>query len=164
MKLTGYHYSVTGASGYPFYEDQIERCVINRFALPTFPVAIHGFGHEWISEFDPKDTVVPGMVRRVADNKSGETVCQIIFAGVDRYEILLNDERVAVHINGGSYAFFSGEAIVARIESAREIPADVPEKLRDYDCELVCRATLSEPMKPELVLAILSFPLLRFAA
>lgn len=163
MKLIAYRYSVTGASGYHFYENQNELCAMSVFSFLTFPVAISGFGHEWTSEFDSNDTIVPGMTRFVVDDKSKETVCQIVFIEAGRYDILVSGERVRVFIETDQCVFFSGEASIARIKRAYETPVDVPQKLRSYDCELYCRADLAEPMKPELALAILSFPLLRFA-
>ena len=162
MKIMGYHYGATGAWGYAFYEEQKKICTLSSIVVPSPPVLLQGFGHEWYSKLDQAGTVAPGLTRSISDHKSKENIYKIIYQNSGQYDIVFSDDHMAVHIGNDHYAFFSGDTEVAQIEKVCETPIEVPQELQYYDTELHFLANVSDQIKPEHMLAILSFPVLRF--
>ena len=165
MKLNGYRFSATGVFGYDFYDAQKELCTVSGILAPSMPVTIRGRGCAWNSSLDHGTAVSPGTARAVWDSETKATVCQVVFAGAGRYELLFDDAHVSVHIESSGYAFFSGDEKIAEIRRTHPIPMIVPKRSEQFDTHLHFRADVPDPTNPaneRIVLILLAFPLLRF--
>lgn len=163
MNITGCRRSATGVFGYEYYENNQLLCSLNSLVLPDPPVYIRGMGLELVSEFDRDMTIVPGSRRAVTDRWTGETLFHLVYRNRGQFDILFSSDHVIrVFAADDLYLFRFGPgqvAEMARLTDSRAAAAmECPPDLEPY-----FRALLPEQLEPEEILAILSFPMLKFA-
>lgn len=164
MNIIGRCYSATGVFGYEFFNENELFCAVSSLSMPSPPVLIHGCGCEWYSEFDTDIMIVSGLTRYVVDDKSKEEVFKIVYKDTNLYDIIFADIRITVHIENGSYIFLLDETEIVRLEKTEETYVkDSNVWQQYYSSDSFYLAVISGSMRTECILAMLSFPMLRFA-
>lgn len=158
-KIVAFRMTATGVWGYRFYcGDQLIGTISSPVG-PTSTVRVEAAGIAWYSTFHMDNTIVPGISRRVKDNRNGKEVYRIIYCQPQFYRMMKDGESLLVERRNETYLFGNqGMPVLAmteRIESWPWIPGN------GYEPYLL--TTLYEGNVTEsLLMAILSFPALRF--
>ena len=160
-----YRYSVTGEWGYAYYAGKQPvggcNCQISKSSM----VRVIGDNVVWYSSCGLDTEIVPGISRRVNDNRTEKEVYRLIFWQPGLFVASARTENgtasVMIEERNGMYLF--GEAgmpvaaITERITEAEWIPP------HPYELEPVFKTTFFEGVDSEgFRLMVLSFPALRF--
>ena len=156
----GYRYSTTGAFGYIFCEDSVEKCRVGCSVIPSPPVYIHGKDRNWVSKFDNETTIVPGLTRTVKDEKTGAEAARITLKDVGRFTIN-NSIDVFCDLEG-KYTFYANNALIGRITRFEGSCSRLPE-VAGCDVEPYFDVMIKEGLDEEQVMLMTAFPLLRFS-
>lgn len=160
-EIITYRLSATGVWGYEFYHPN--RTLIGSVSsvlAPSAAVRIEGGPIRWYSRFDIDTRIVPGIGRKVKDNRTGDEVYRIIFWQQGLYQVRTADDRsVQVEIRKDAYLFgkpmMPVTAMTERITETDWIPASHME-VKPY-----FRTTVYEEISEEYLMMVLSFPALR---
>ncbi len=159
-----YRISATGVWQYGFYENQQLIGQVSSLVGPNATTRIEAEGLSWYSRFEMDTTVIPGISRRVKDNKTGQEVYRLIYWRAGYYEFAADQPQgkwtmFAEH-RGGSYLFGTqGQPVTAmteRIDSAEWRPVS------SMTVEPYFRTTFYEEASLPLKMLVLSFPAMRF--
>ena len=109
---------------------------------PSAAVRIEGGPIRWYSRFDIDTRIVPGIGRKIKDNRTGDEVYRIIFWQQGLYQVRTADDRsVQVEIRKDAYLFgkpmMPVTAMTERITEADWIPANHME-VEPYFRTTVC--------------------------
>lgn len=165
MKINGYRYSATGVFGYEFYQNKSKICTQSGTVMPSSLVRITGFGREWYSEFDMESTIVPGLARHIVYAGTNERVYKIVFRESGKFDIFIGNECIHVCIADDSYAFIYNENQIATISSVgktENLQECMPTSIQ-YEIDSYFDVECAQGIREDILLAILSFPILRFA-
>ncbi|MBR3787220.1 MAG: hypothetical protein IKJ85_02405 [Firmicutes bacterium] len=145
---TGRKLDLTGVAEVEIFLEDTKICDITSMIIPSFPVNIAGFGYNLVSEFDIDSTLIPGLTRVVIDEDLGEVAFKIVYIKQGVFDINVEGRSIIVMIDENKYTFFSEGIVLA-----------IGNKVNDAEFDMNVENDLSQKMK----LAILSFPMLRFA-
>ena len=165
ISITSYRYAATGIWGYAFYRGMKQVGSVTSNAMPSSVVRMIGDAGEWYSGFSIDTPMVPGVSRKVKDNRTGEELYRIVFWKPDLYEFtakapdgtwsLVAEQKNGVCLFGGY-----GKPVIAvmeRIVQAEEIPL-LNGGLKAEPC---FRTTFQEEPSEGMMMMILSFPALK---
>lgn len=163
-EITTYRYAVSGEWGYAWYAGRVPVGGCSCQISMSSAVRITGDEVLWYSQFGIGTQIMPGVSRRVNDNRTGREVYRLIFwqpglffvaAAPDRGKVTLNvEERNGMYLFGE--AGMPVAAITERIAGAEWIP---PSR---YELQPVFRTTFFEGDSSEgFRLMVLSFPALK---
>ena len=133
---------------------------VSAMAGPSVPVRIDSLDYHWHSRFQMDTTIVPGIGRRVNDEKGNE-VYRLIYWHPGFYQARSSsDQQVNIEIRNGVYLFgTAGMPVTAMTERIKENEIRVPGG--GIDAEPYFRTTFFEEVSEGYVLMVLSFPALR---
>ena len=158
-EVISYRLSATGIWKYEFRLDGERIGSVTSIVSPTEPVRIEGPEIQWYSRFDFDPEIVPGVSRRVKDNKTGEEFFRIVWWRPNLYEVRRNRESIQVEIRNGCYLF--GLPMMP-VTAMTERTSGQPILLNGREAECWFRTMLFDPVSPEYMMMVLSFPALRF--
>ena len=168
VKIYGFRYSVTGVFGYDYYSDGKKVCTATSMVMPSPPVRINGFDKSLYSEFDQEKTIDEGVSRIVYDERAHE-LFRVIYRDYGEYEILMNRSGFSFNVccGGRTLCFYSEREIITLLQK-------IPKKIfsmrfpfvKDPDYADSVDAFYTAEFLPDtdkdVMMAILSFPMLRF--
>ena len=160
-EIITYRLSATGVWGYEFYHpDRTLIGSVSSVLAPSAAVRIEGGPIRWYSRFDIDTRIVPGIGRKIKDNRTGDEVYRIIFWQQGLYQVRTADDRlVQVEIRKDASLFgkpmMPVTAMTERITETDWIPASHME-VKPY-----FRTTVYEEISEEYLMMVLSFPALR---
>ena len=160
--ITSYRLSVTGMWRYSFYDGYTQIGETSSDIALTSTVRVSGEEIDWYSQFGIDRQIVPGVSRRVKDNRTGEELYRIIYWQPGIYEFtakapsgiwtMLMEER------DGKYMFGQqGMPVIAITERTQEAEWTPP------NMEPVFQTKFFEPVSEGLRMMVLSFPAMKFA-
>lgn len=138
----------TGAFGFEIYCDNNQVCYISSLVIPSFPVTIKGFGYNLVSEFDIDSTLIPGLTRFVVHEDSCDVAFKIVYIDQGVFDINIEGKSIVVMIDENKYTFFSEGIILAT---------------GNIDNDSGFNMIIGSDLHQKIKLAIISFPMLRFA-
>lgn len=164
LEIISYRLSATGIWGYSYYQGKQRigetTCQIGQSGT----VRIVGEDIEWYSPFRLATDIVPGISRRIMDNRTEEELYRIIFWRPGLYEITARtdegDWSMTVEELNGKYMFaqngMPAAAVMERLFETEWIP---PTGARP---EPAFRTTFfSQEDSPGFLMTVLSFPALK---
>lgn len=160
--ITSYRASMTGMWRYSFYDGQTQIGEASSDIALTSTVRVSGEGIDWYSQFGIDRQIVPGVSRRVKDNRTGEELYRVIYWQPGIYEFtaktpggiwtMLMEER------NGAYLFGrQGMPVLAMTERTQEAEWAPP------NMEPVFQTTFFDTVSDGLRMTVLSFPAMKFA-
>ena len=149
----------TGIWRYEFHRDGEKYGSVVSVVSPREPVRIEGPEIEWYSRFDMDTEIVPGISRRVKDNRTGEDVYRIVWWRPNLYEVRTKEKSIQVEIRDGKYLF--GVPLTPVTAMAERIAGEA-KQIDGMDAECWLRTVFFDPVSPEYTIMALSFPALRF--
>ena len=156
----GYRFHATGVFGYKFFNAESDTvCSVSSVVAPSAPVTIISDTVTWESDFE-NCTIYPGLSRDVVDKSKDQQILQLVYKGTGKYTI---NESIEVYCDTDNFAFYRDDIIIAkteRINSNSEHLQIVSDA--EYDYDPYYRITADNGIHRELLLVILSFPMLRF--
>ena len=162
MIIKGYRYSVTGATGYDFYDPEDNHvCGSSYLSLPFSSVNLGGWRLSWESQFDLQTTIVPGIARTVVESEKGKLVASIVYRDAGIYDILYRGETVRAQMVQNQYLFLRDNEPIALCRRFDRPPAR-REKFPGVPAELRFAVALPDGMSPAWKLLVLTFPNLQF--
>ena len=155
FRMTG-----TGIWGYRFYQQN------NLIGSTTGTVAsssvarIEAPGISWYSPFNVDTIIISGVSRQVKDNQTGDEVYRIVYLQPGYYRMMNMQNGLTVERRNDMYLFGEpGMPVLAMTERIHECSWIPPEA----NLEPFFKTTVFEEAIPDrLLLAVLSFPALRF--
>ena len=103
--IVSYRLSATGAWGYGFYEGEHETGSVSGSTSPNAPVRIRGSETEWYSTFQIDTAVVPGVSRKVKDNRTGGEVYRIVYCEPGFYRLMGGTASLLAEKRKDAYLF-----------------------------------------------------------
>ena len=160
--ITSYRLSATGMWRYSFFENHTRIGEASSDIALTSTVRISGNDIDWYSQFGIDQQVVPGVSRRVKDNRTGEELYRIIYWQPGMYEFtartpagiwtMLAEERNGMYLFGQH-----GMPVLAITERMKE--ADwAPVNMEPF-----FQTRFFDPVSNGLKMMVLSFPAMKFA-
>ena len=145
--------------GYGYYLGRRQVGAVSSNVGPTSTVRISGAGIDWYSTFNIDTPIIPGVCRHVYDNRTGAEVYRIVYWQPGVYELqaessLLAEERNSQYLFGTSGMPVT--ALTERISTAEWIPPN------NLEIEPYFLTTVFDEIRDEPLMAMLSFPALRF--
>ena len=158
-QIVGFRRTATGVWRYEFFTADQLIGTVSSLVGPNAVVRIEAPAISWYSSFSMDTTIVPGISRRVKDNTDGEPVYRIIYCQPGFYRMMRGADSLLVERRNGAYLFGNqGMPVLAmteRIEEWQWLPG------RDYEPYFLT-TVYEENVGRELLMALLSFPMLRF--
>lgn len=158
-EIVTYRLSATGVWQYEFWLDGEPVGSVASVVSLQEPARIEGRNISWYSRFDMDTDIVPGISRKVKDNRTGGEVYRIIWWRPDLYEIRAKERSVQVEIHDGSYFF---GAPLMPVTALTERTAGDGRLVRGLEADRWFRTVLFEPVSDAYLMMALSFPALRF--
>ena len=159
--ITGFRGSTTGMSRHAFYRDNERVCEAFVPVLPSPTVLIEGDGYKLLSPFDMQSTIVRGLTRYVLDRDSENEVFRIVYRAAGSYEMVCGELHITVRADAEGASFSVDGRPAAWTEPIFEFPW-APE-MPGYDVAPCFGTVLYADLNPLCTLAVLTFPILRFA-
>lgn len=157
-KIIGYRYDATGVFGYVFYKEKRKLCSVSSMVVPSPAVMMFGFDKTWKSEFE-NCTIVPGLSRYVYDCSTGKRIYKIVYKENGKYEI---NHSIIAYCNAERYAFYYDNQLIAYMSKVTETSDFIPQSA-EYDVEPYFDVFALNGLDDNLLMLILSFPMLQFA-
>ena len=165
MKVTGYDYHETGASGFWFYKGPDILCQTQDMLLPDHLCIIRDKTGFYESQYDLDNTLFPGISRKVMNRESGEEAWRIVYRDRDLYEIQGQEETIEAVFFDGEYIFTARKEEVARmalIEKEKSwIIKDPDQAWKVFHA--YWNVTVKDGISEAVLTQILTFPQMRFA-
>ena len=158
-EIVTYRLAATGVWQYEFCLDGKTFGSVASVVSLQEPARIEGKNISWYSRFDMDTDVVPGISRKVKDNRTGEEVYRIIWWKPNLYEIRTREKSVQVEIHDGRYFF--GTPLMP-VTALTERTAGESRLVRGMEAERWFRTAFFEPASDIYMMMALSFPALRF--
>ena len=158
-QIVAFRLTATGVWGYRFYYGDQLIGTISSLVGPTSTVRVEAPGIAWYSTFHMDNTIVPGISRRVKDNRNGEDVYRIIYCQPEFYRMMKDGESLLVERRNGAYLFGKqGMPVLAMTERTESWPWMPGPGYEPY----LLTTLYEDNVTDRLLMAILSFPALRF--
>ena len=103
--------------------------------------------------------IVPGVSRKVKDNRTGEEVYRIVWWKPDLYEVRTKEKSLQVEIRNGSYLF--GDPMMPVTALTERVHGE-GRLVRGMEAEKWFRTVFFDPVSEGYMMMALSFPALRF--
>ena len=158
-EIVTYRLSATGIWQYEFCRDGETIGSVVSIVSPREPVRIEGGKISWYSRFDLDMDIVPGISRKVKDNRTGEEVYRIVWWKPNLYEVRGREKSIQVEIHNGSYLF--GDPLMP-VTALTERTSGKSRLVRGQEAEKCFRSVFFEPVSDGYLMMALSFPALRF--
>lgn len=152
---------------YTYLDRDEEICsLVDLYYAPSWSgrfARLQGFGLSLVSDFYSCGLFFSGMIRHARYSDTKQDAFRIALQGphLVRFAILGKDCTIDVLPSGNGYAFFIDAREIGRLRITDGEPA--PHAPRGYSQYYRVEAELQCPLKPELALAMLFFPTLKFA-
>ena len=158
-EIITYRLSATGIWQYEFCRDGETVGSVASVVSLREPARIEGPGISWYSRFDMDTEIVPGVSRKVKDNRTGEEVFRIIWWRPNLYEIRMREKSLQAEIRDGSYLFGDpmkpATALTERTRGEGRL-------VRGMEAERWFRTVFFDPVDERYMMTALSFPALHF--
>ena len=153
------HLSATGIWRYEFCRDWESIGHVASAGSPREPVRIEGPEISWYSRFDMDTEIVPGVSRKIMDDKTGGEVYRIVWWRPNLYEIRMREKSLQAEIRDGSYLFGDpmkpATALTERTRGEGRL-------VRGMEAERWFRTVFFDPVDERYMMTALSFPALHF--
>lgn len=162
IRISGFKCSATGVFFHAFYRKQQEIGSVSGIVSPKNPVNISGFGQQWSSEHEDC-TIVPGMTRYVYESGTNHIVFKLRYNGKGEYDIFFekSEQYINVYADIEEICFFQNKRKIAIIKKVSNMDGWRPD-MPEYNVEPILDVVSVEEVEPKVLLAILSFTMLRF--
>ena len=158
-EIITYRLSATGIWQYEFCRERESFGSVASVVSPREPARIESRELSWYSRFDMDTEIVPGVSRRVKDNRTGEEVYRIVWWRPNLYEVRTREKSLQVEIRNGAYLFGQpGMPVTAMTERVQGDSLLV----RGLPAEKWFRTVFFDPVGEGYMMMALSFPALRF--
>ena len=158
-EIITYRLSATGIWQYEFCREGITIGNVASLVSLREPARIEGKDVSWYSRFDMDTDIVPGVSRKVKDNRTGEEVYRIVWWRPNLYEVRGKEKFLQVEIRDGSYLFgdpmMPVTALTERVQGEGRL-------VRGLEADRWFRTVFFDPMSEGYMMMVLSFPALRF--
>ena len=158
-EIITYHLSATGIWRYEFCRDGESIGHVASAGSPREPVRIEGPEISWYSRFDMDTEIVPGVSRKIMDDKTGGEVYRIVWWQPNLYEVRTREKSIQAEIRNGCYLFGAPfmpvTAMTERAEGGTRL-------VRGMDAPMHFRTRFFDPVSDAYVMMALTFPALRF--
>lgn len=159
MEIITYRLSATGIWQYEFCREGETIGNVSSVISLREPARIDGPEISWYSRFDVDTDIVPGVSRKVKDNRTGEEVYRIVWWRPNLYEVRTRDKSIQAEIRNGSYLFGDpGMPVTAMTERMN----GESRLVRGMEAEMWFRTLFFDPVGDGYMMMTLSFPALRF--
>ena len=159
IEIITYRLSVTGVWQYEFCRDGEPIGRVASVVSLREPARIESRKVSWYSRFDLDTEIIPGVSRKVKDNRTGEEVYRIVWWKPDLYEIRTKQKSMQVEIRNGRYLF--GDPMMP-VTALTERVSGESRLVRGQEAEKWFRSVFFEPVSDGYLMMALSFPALRF--
>ena len=161
--VISYRMTRTGVWGYSFYHENDGLGLVNSDIGPVSTVRVQGRSVQWYSQFNIDTNILPGVSRKIKDNRTGREIYRIIYWGPGLYEFAVGARTTSLFVEErkGMYLFGAqGMPVAAMTE---RISPDEAGELKEGEGEPYFRTTFFDeiPGEGDLML-VLSFPAMRF--
>ena len=158
-ELITYRLAATGFWQYEFCKDgESYGHVISVLSLRE-PVRIEGPDLSWYSRFDMDTEIVPGISRKVMDNRTGEEVYRMVWWRPNLYEVCTKEKSIQVEIRNGRYLFGIPMMPVSAMTERIQGP---PRPVRGMEGEMIFRTMFFDQVGDAYRIMAMAFPALRF--
>ena len=162
--IISYRLTANGTRGYAYYQDEKLIGKTSGQISTSSPVRVEGEDTEWYSSFNIDTEIIPGVSRRVKDNRTGEELYRIIFWKPGLYEIAARTDiggwSMTVEERNGMY-FFGRAGMPVSAITERIIETDW-NPLAGMQIEPVFRTRFFEQEdSPGFLMMVLSFPAMK---
>lgn len=158
-EIITYRLSATGIWQYEFCREGETIGNVSSVISLREPARIDGPEISWYSRFDVDTDIVPGVSRKVKDNRTGEEVYRIVWWRPNLYEVRTRDKSIQAEIRNGSYLFGDpGMPVTAMTERMN----GESRLVRGMEAEMWFRTLFFDPVGDGYMMMALSFPALRF--
>ncbi len=158
-ELITYRLSATGIWQYEFCRNGEAIGNVSSVISPREPVRIEGPEISWYSRFDLDTEIVPGVSRKIKDNRTGDELYRIVWWQPNLYEVRARERSIQAEIRNGAYLFgvprMPVTAMTERVSGEARL-------VRGMEAEMWFRTVLFEPVSDAYLMMALSFPALRF--
>ena len=154
-----YRLSATGIWQYDYWKDGEKIGSAAFIVSPWEPARITGPEVDWYSRFDIDSELVPGVSRKVKDNRTGDEVYRIVYWRPGLYEVRTRERSIQVEIRDGNYLFGTPGMPVAALTERTQ---GEPKQIRGMDADRYFRTVFFDPATNGYMMMVLSFPALRF--
>ena len=158
-EIITYRLSATGVWQYEFCREGKTVGSVASVVSLREPARIEGTEISWYSRFDMDTEIVPGVSRKVKDNRTGEEVYRIVWWKPDLYEVRTKEKSLQVEIRNGSYLF--GDPMMP-VTALTERVYGESRLVRGMEAEKWFRTVFFDPVGEGYMMMALSFPALRF--
>ena len=158
-EIITYRLSATGIWQYEFCREGETVGNVSSVISLREPVRIEGPEISWYSRFDVDTDIVPGISRKVKDNRTGEEIYRIVWWRPNLYEVRTREKSIQAEIRNGSYLFGDpGMPVTAMTERL----SGESRLVRGMEAEMWFRTLFFDPVGDGYMMMALSFPALRF--
>ena len=158
-EIITYRLSATGVWQYEFCREGKTVGSVASVVSLREPARIEGTEISWYSRFDMDTEIVPGVSRKVKDNRTGEEVYRIVWWKPDLYEVRTKEKSLQVEIRNGSYLF--GDPMMPVTALTERVHGE-GRLVRGLEAEQWFRTVFFDPVSEGYMMMALSFPALRF--
>ena len=154
-----YRLSATGIWRFEFCRSGEVFGYVASVVSPREPARIEGPGISWYSRFDMDTEIVPGVSRKVKDNRTGEEIFRIVWWRPELYEVRTKEKSIQVEIRNGSYLFGTPLMPVTAMTERRTGDSRL---VLGLEAEMRFRTLFFDPVGDGYLMMVLAFPALRF--
>ena len=158
-EIMTYRLTATGIWRYEFCREGETIGSVASAGSPREPVRIEGPEIEWYSRFDIDMEIVPGVSRKIMDNRTGEEVYRIVWWRPDLYEVRTKEKSILAETRNGCYLFGVPLMPVTAMTERAEGESRLMLGMQGEQC---FRTQFFDPVSDGYVMMALSFPALRF--
>ena len=158
-EIITYRLTATGIWRYEFCRDGEAVGSVASAGSPREPVRIEGPEISWYSRFDIDTELIPGVSRKIMDNRTGEEVYRIVWWRPNLYEVRTKEKSIQAEIRNGCYLFGTPmmpvTAMTERAEGGKKL-------VQGMEASMCFRTMFFDPVSEAYAMMALSFPALRF--
>ena len=158
-EIITYRLSATGIWQYEFCREEETVGSVASVVSVREPARIESREVSWYSRFDMDTDIIPGVSRKVKDNRTGEEVYRIVWWKPGLYEVRTRQKFVQVEIRNGSYLF--GDPMMP-VTAMTERAHGESRLVRGMEAEKWFRTVFYDPVSEPYMMMTLSFPAIRF--
>ena len=158
-EIITYRLSATGIWQYEFCREEETFGSVASVVSVREPARIESREVSWYSRFDMDADIVPGVSRKVKDNRTGEEVYRIVWWKPNLYEVRGRQKSIQVEIRDGSYLF--GDPMMPVTAMTERVHGE-SRLVRGMEAEKWFRTVFYDPVSEPFMMMTLSFPAIRF--